>query len=224
MKTFISILFFLAIVLSMNAQITDNENKKKIKKELYEYELADLVNLSIEELVSIAERLGISVDELLALSSTSSAKIKLSYRDAPNIMSIITKEQILALGVRDIKDLLELIPGYDFGYDIDAIVGVYNRGNWAHEGKVLLMIDGMEMNETLYSTTQFGLHYSISNIERIEIIRGGGSAIYGGSAELGIINIITQKADAMPLVSAHSKLGVMTEGFGFYSEEFATAF
>lgn len=76
--------------------------------------------------------------------------------------------------------VLQLIPGFDFGVDVEGIVGIGVRGNWAHEGKVLMLWDGLEMNEDLYSTLQFGGHYPVGQIKRIEIIRGPGSAIYGG--------------------------------------------
>ncbi|MBL7925061.1 MAG: TonB-dependent receptor plug domain-containing protein, partial [Bacteroidia bacterium] len=58
--------------------------------------------------------------------------------------------------------------------------------------KVVLFIDGQEMNESLYSTLQFGNHYPIDHIERIEIIRGPGSALHGGFAAYAVINIITR--------------------------------
>ena len=90
-----------------------------------------------------------------------------------------------------------MVPGFHFGVDVTNVVGVGVRGNWGHEGKVLMLIDGMEMNENLFSTLQFGQHYNLQNIEKIEIIRGPGSSIYGGFAELGVINIITKSGATM---------------------------
>ncbi len=57
-----------------------------------------------------------------------------------------------------------------------------------------MMIDGQEINENLYGSVVFGGHYDVSQIQRIEIIRGPGSSIYGGCAELGVIHIITKSA------------------------------
>jgi outer membrane receptor protein involved in Fe transport len=54
------------------------------------------------------------------------------------------------------------------------------------------MIDGQEINELLYQGPQFGHHILIHQIERVEIIRGPGSALYGGSAELAVINVVTR--------------------------------
>lgn len=105
---------------------------------------------------------------------------------------MITAEEIKNLRSRDLIDVLNLVPGMNFGVDVQGVVGISSRGNWAHEGKILVLLDGQEMNEILFSSTQFGQRYDISQIEKIEIIRGPGSSIYGGYAELGVINIITK--------------------------------
>jgi outer membrane cobalamin receptor len=89
-------------------------------------------------------------------------------------------------------EVLRNVPGFEFGLDVEGVVGLGIRGNWAHEGKVVLFIDGQEMNESLYSTLQFGNHYPVEHIDRIEIIRGPGSALHGGFAAYAVINIITR--------------------------------
>ena len=114
-------------------------------------------------------------------------------RESPGVVTLVTREDIAASGARDLEDVLLLVPGFDFGLDVGNIVGVGFRGNWGHEGKVLLLIDGIEMNEGLYSTIQFGHHLPVDRVERIEIIRGPGSAIYGGYAELAVVNVITRR-------------------------------
>ncbi len=106
---------------------------------------------------------------------------------------MVTREEILNSGARDLIDVLSLVPGIEFNSDVWGIVGISIKGNLANSGKILLMIDGQEQNELAFSALFFGNHYPVENIERIEIIRGPGSAIYGGFAELGVINIITSK-------------------------------
>lgn len=118
-----------------------------------------------------------------------------SKQEAPGIISVITEEDIRYSGARDMIDLLYLVPGFQFGVDVENAVGIGIRGMWAHEGKVLLLIDGQEMNERLYSTITFGNRFPLDQIKRIEIIRGPGSCIYGGYAELAVINVITKGAD-----------------------------
>lgn len=116
-------------------------------------------------------------------------------RVSSGIVTVVTREEILKSGARDLMQILQLIPGFDFGVDVEGVVGIGVRGNWAHEGKVLMLWDGLEMNEDLYSTLQFGGHYPIGQIKRIEIIRGPGSAMYGGYAEYAVINVVTVNSD-----------------------------
>jgi outer membrane cobalamin receptor len=153
----------------------------------------DVPELSLEELMNIK----ISV-----------SKTNLSLRETPAIISVITRKEIRNMGARDLMDVLNQIPGLNFGVDIQNVVGAGMRGNWGHEGKILLLIDGLEMNEILFSTTQFGQHYDIKNIDRIEIIRGPGSSIYGGYAELGVINIITQTGNITKSISMSTQAGM----------------
>ncbi len=65
---------------------------------------------------------------------------------------------------------------------------------WSYEGKVLLSVDGIEMNELLFGTAQFTNRFPVDQIKSVEIIWGPGSAIYGGFAGLNVINIVTKKS------------------------------
>lgn len=135
-----------------------------------------------------------TLEELLNLKVTVAGKTELAG-DAPGIVTVITPEEIRYSGARDLLDVLRKVPGLDFAQDVEGVIGAGVRGLWAQEGKVLLLIDGLEMQENIYSTLQFLQHYPIINIKQIEIIRGAGSVIYGGNAELAVINIITKKGE-----------------------------
>lgn len=93
----------------------------------------------------------------------------ISSREVPNIVSFITANDIRNTGARDLVDILRLVPGFDFGTDVETVLGPALRGNWAMEGKILLLIDGMEMNELLYQTLFFNHHFPVDIIERIEV-------------------------------------------------------
>jgi outer membrane receptor protein involved in Fe transport len=113
-------------------------------------------------------------------------------RETPGIVSVVTREEIVNSGARDLIDALSLVPGLSFGSDVEGVVDLAIRGNWGHEGKFLLLIDGEDFIEPLYASLEFGNHFPVDNIERIEVIRGPGSVIYGGYAELAVINVITR--------------------------------
>lgn len=135
-----------------------------------------------------------SLEELMNVKITVASIKELTPRQSPGIITYITAEEIRNLGARDLMEVLRQVPGFEFGVDVEGVIGIAVRGNWAHEGKVVLFIDGIEMNESLYSTLQLGGHYPVDNIERIEIIRGPGSALHGGYAAYAVIKIITKTA------------------------------
>lgn len=155
-----------------------------------------------------------SLEELMNMTVTVASTEALSPRESPGIVNLITADEIARSGARDLIDVLRLIPGFEFGVDVQGVVGVGLRGNWGHEGKILIQLDGQEMNERSFATTQLGHHFPLEQIERIEIIRGPGSAIYGGYAELGVINIITKKGQSLNGVSVSGTYGQMAETLG----------
>jgi outer membrane cobalamin receptor len=132
-----------------------------------------------------------SLEQLMNVDVTVASEVPMTNRESPGIVTILNHEEIINSGASDLIQLLQQVPGIDFGVDVDGVIGIGIRGNWAHEGKVLLIWDGLEMNEELYSTLQFGNHYPLDLIKKIEIIRGPGSAMYGGNAEYAVINVTT---------------------------------
>lgn len=138
----------------------------------------------------------------------------LTTRETPGILSVVTAEEIQNSGARDLTDVLRLIPGFDVQQDNQFVMGLALRGNWANEGKVLVLLDGQPLNELLYQTVAMGNRFPVDGIERIEIIRGPGSAIYGGSAEYGVINIITKAADSLHGVAVTGTAGFHADAVG----------
>jgi outer membrane receptor for ferrienterochelin and colicin len=151
--------------------------------------------------------------ELNARTQVASSKAE-SIRTSPGVITIVNRSEISDAGARDLLDVLMLVPGFYFGVVVEGVVGVGFRGNWGHEGKVLLLLDGQEMNEALYSTLQFGNHFPVDQIERVEIIRGPGSAQYGGDAELAVINVVTRGAKELHGVAVSGSYAQERNGFG----------
>ena len=163
----------------------------------------------------------LSLEELMNLKVEIASKVELTQRESPAIVSVITQEELKNSGCRDMIDVLRLIPGIEFGIDVQGVVSIIMRGNWAHEGKVLLMLDGIPLNELNYSTIQFGSRFSIDQIEKIELIRGPGSAIYGGYAELGVINIISKNPQTINGLQMGADYGQMTKTFARRNAHFS---
>ena len=133
---------------------------------------------------------------------------KMTLRETPGIITVITEKEIQTSGARDMVDLLRTVPGFEFAGEIENTVGLGVRGNYAMEGKVLLLIDGQEINETGYGSIVWGNRFLTDNVQKIEIIRGPGSAIYGGMAELAVINIITKTGEDLDGGYASSTYGI----------------
>jgi len=171
-------------------------------------------NLNAQQLMSQAAAFDtLSLEDLMNIKITVASIKELTARQSPAIISYITADDIRNFGSRDLMEVLQHIPGFEFGVDEEGVVGLAVRGNWAHEGKAVLLIDGQEMNDGLYSTLQFGNHYPIENIERIEIIRGPGSALYGGNAAYAVINVISRTVQNKTEMQAFAFYGASTTDF-----------
>jgi outer membrane cobalamin receptor len=137
------------------------------------------------------------------------SKQKQAIEEAPSIISVVTREDIENYGFRDITDILRLVPGFEYAIDVQSLFGIGFRGMWGHEGKVLVMIDNHPINCFGYGNTNFFGHLPASVIERIEIIRGPGSALYGTFAEVAVINIITKTGKGLQGVEISSQGGAV---------------
>ena len=154
-----------------------------------------------------------SLEELMKVKVTIASKKEMTQYDSPGIISVITAEEIQNSGASDLKDILRLVPGFEFAVDVTGAAGITLRGNLGYIGRVLIMLDGQELNELFYACTLVGNHYPVNNIKRIEIIRGPGSSIYGGFAELGVINIITKSGNDLDGIEIGVDYGQMAKTF-----------
>jgi iron complex outermembrane recepter protein len=114
--------------------------------------------------------------------------------DAPNSVTILTGDELRASGVTSIPDFLRRVPGVE----VMALgPGDYNIGirgfNDRLSNKVLVLIDGRSTYFDHVGATFWSLlPISAADVERIEVVRGPGAALYGANAFSGVINIITR--------------------------------
>ncbi len=131
-------------------------------------------------------------DELF-ISATQSAR---TLGKAPAIATVITDQQLRNMGARNIFDALVTVPGFGYSYlsNFSTESDIEVRGLKSHMEKVLLMIDGHRINTPYFgSFNHLFDEFPIEQIQRIEVIRGPGSALYGANAFVGVINIIMKK-------------------------------
>lgn len=152
-----------------------------------------------------------SLDSLLSTPVITVAKYWQESRFAPSSVSIIVQRDIQRFGWRTIEDVLKASAGFHIGYDRSySYVG--SRGflrSGDYNNKILLLLDGNTINEGIYGAAPTGTDFPLNPdfIERIEIVRGPGSVIYGTGAMLAVINIITRKPLALPLVAVTGEFG-----------------
>ncbi|MGL1935483.1 MAG: TonB-dependent receptor plug domain-containing protein [Fibrobacterales bacterium] len=152
----------------------------------------ELDSIRVED-VSLDDLIEMDLDALMNLSiNVASGGLALTQRESPGIITVVTSEEIKRRGLRDLKEILQFVPGFEFLLDLQGVRSVAIRGNWASEGKVLLLIDGIDVNDEMYASIAFGQHFSADMIERVEIIRGPGSVQYGGAAEMAVVSVITK--------------------------------
>ncbi len=152
--------------------------------------------------------LSLSLEELLTLQVSISTDTKKTIAKAPAVVSAITAADIKATGATNLVEMLETIPGIHprlTGFGYRPQVGI--RG--ANDKQTLLMINGTPVRDLMWTFGIFWKGLPASVIERVEIIRGPGSALFGADASAGVINVITKTAGKIE----HSELGVRRGSF-----------
>lgn len=120
-------------------------------------------------------------------------------------VTIITGEEIEKKGKRYVVDVLKEVPGVTVSKS-GNIVYIYLRG--ADHGNTMVLIDGMRANDPISDSKSFDFgHLVAENIERIEIIRGPQSTLYGSEASGGVINIITRKGKEKTILTVSAEAG-----------------
>ncbi|UCH36360.1 MAG: TonB-dependent receptor [Armatimonadota bacterium] len=126
--------------------------------------------------------------------------------ESPSTISIITAEDIRRSGATTVPDVLRSIPGLDVMAVTASDVNVSARGfNRLLANKMLVLVDGRSVYQDMLGVTLWAtLPLVLDDIERIEVVRGPGSALYGANAFNGIINIITKTPQETPtLLASH---------------------
>ncbi|MBA7532136.1 Vitamin B12 transporter BtuB [subsurface metagenome] len=139
--------------------------------------------------------LSMSLEELLNAEVTSASKIPQKLREVPAIVRVITADQIKERGYFVLEEALADLPGFNFRNILGFNSYSFMRGAPNQNNLILLLIDGIQVNELNSGGFYGGGQYNLSNVDRIEVVYGPASALYGTNAVSGIINIITKKPE-----------------------------
>ncbi|AXX95038.1 TonB-dependent receptor plug domain-containing protein [Arcobacter ellisii] len=152
-------------------------------------------NLSISLVASflIATNL-FSAENLETITVTSATKSEQSIKDVTSNVEVITKEEIEEKHFTSVPEALNTLAGISFVSNggLGNSTSLYLRG--MDSKRVLVLIDGIKYQDPSNTSGAALEHLMINDIERIEVIKGAQSGIWGADASAGVINIITSSA------------------------------
>ena len=140
--------------------------------------------------------IGLSLEELLQVTVTSVSRKPQSLSVSPAAIFVISQNDIRRSGARTIPDLLRMVPGVQVAQLDSSTWAVTARGsNGTFANKLLVLMDGRTLYDPLFSGVYWDTQdTALASIDRIEVIRGPGAAMWGANAVNGVINIITKNA------------------------------
>jgi iron complex outermembrane receptor protein len=147
----------------------------------------------------IEELANMSLDELLNMTVVSATRSEQRLIDAPAPMVVITDEDIRDRGYTDLAEVIGDLPGFDVVlFNGSNYINAYQRGyRQPYTTRTLLMVNGIVDNTLWWHTAIMSRQYPLSNVERIEVLYGPASVVYGPNAFLGVINIITRDGKSL---------------------------
>ena len=158
----------------------------------------------------------LQIEDLMNVDVTSASRKEQKLSEVPAAVFVITKEDIQRSGATNIPDLLRMVPGLEVAQINPSTWAISARGfNGQYSNQLLVLIDG----RTVYTPIFSGVYWDAQDvalelIERIEIIRGPGAAIWGANAVNGVINIISKNAKDTQSGMATVSGGTLEHGSG----------
>lgn len=160
----------------------------------------DLTELTPEELMKI---------EVETVYSAS--KFKQKVTEAPSSVSIVTADEIKKYGYRTLADILRSLKSFYITYDrFYSYIGVRGFGRSGdYNSRILLLVDGHRLNDNLYNAALLGTEFvvDVDLIDRVEVIRGPGSSLYGNDAFFAVANVITRRGKNLGGVELSGEAG-----------------
>ncbi|WP_415248753.1 TonB-dependent receptor plug domain-containing protein [Sulfurimonas sp.] len=156
------------------------------------------------------------IDEI----SDMATKTKLNIDYQPSVISVLHADKLKKIGIRNLHEALALLPGIETsilhtGWKQVIFRGAYNPDTFIFD-KYKLYIDGVDVGSDLYSTSYYYLDFPVELIERIEVLRGSASTVYGTGAFSGAINVITKSSQE----NSPDKIFASTGSYGYYKGGF----
>ena len=155
----------------------------------------------------------LSLESLLSENVSTASKYKQSVAEAPASVTIITAEQIQRYGYTSLAELLGAVRGFYLSRD-RLLTHLGTRGfnrMIDYNNRVLVLLNGHTLNDRVTGTAPISERavLDMSMIDRVEVVRGPGSVLYGTGAMFAVVNIVTKKAPANDGLSVNAELGTL---------------
>lgn len=164
-----------------------------MKKFLWPFLTASTLLASNEMKIAMMDDFELSLMEGLEEVSDIATKTKLNIDRTPAFITILYRETLETQGIDTIYEALSLIPGVELSIEATGAKQVVFRGI-KEKGKIKLLIDGIPINNTFRGSMYHYLDFPTELVDRIEVIRGPGSVLYGSNAINAVINVITKSS------------------------------
>lgn len=145
--------------------------------------------------------------------TVTATRLETPWRTLGSSLTVLTEQDLKARQIYTLADALRSVPGLDVvrSGGLGQLTSVFLRGS--NSNHVLVLIDGVEVNDPSNPGGLFDFaHLTLDNIERIEILRGPQSSLYGADAIGGVIQIFTKTGTGKPKAAFSSEGG----SFGTY--------
>jgi len=173
-------------------------------------QFAIIVGLAVFPLSAFAQAdppttLNLQAEEKLLLQEIPSvygaSKYEQKVTEAPSSVSIVTADEIKKFGYRTLTDILRSVRSfyvsYDRNYSFVGVRGFARPGDY--NSRILLLVNGHRLNDNIFDSALIGTEgvLDVDLIERVEIIRGPSSSLYGSNAFFAVVDIILPDVDAI---------------------------
>lgn len=144
-----------------------------------------------------SDLLEMSIEDLMKVNVYSASRYEQSISEAPAFVTIITASELKRYGWRTLAELLRSVPGLfvtnDRNYSYLGIRGLGAFGGY--NNRFLLLLDGVRINDNVFDSAMIAQEFilDVDLIDRVEIIRGPSSSLYGANAFFGVIHVITRQ-------------------------------
>jgi outer membrane receptor protein involved in Fe transport len=166
---------------------------------------ADEVSRMCAEPDKPGDLLSIDLESLLNVKVITASKSAETLADAPGVISVVTRDELQRFGGITLGEILQRVPGLTgtTSYFTDrSLIAARGDQTKANGGHILILINGRPTREILEGGLISDLMeaFPVNVLERIEVIKGPGSVLYGSNAFSAVVNLIVQKAERNGLV------------------------